>query len=781
MKFPFLNFDILRNIPLVCFLTFFIHQSVHGQIKEIKKAIGSETSPLPPAHETGDAVRARVEQWYTEAKDTLAKLDGPAASTALPDGVTESELDDRRRGLEGMILIATQWLKNIEAAREAQKKNQPIQTENWSGFKESPPYSILMVDELHNERDSAKARLASSEASLSNYERLFTGVIDETRAAEEAVSTRMLDVQKADPATAAAAKWRLEAAREKSRQLASRSALFQSNCDILKERILTTKSELALIDHKTKIANANFRFTDEDFEKLEKSSAARKQAIQKEVDAITKRLKAAQSPRIQAQAALDALLAAAPAGKEPEGIELAKYRVEVTQGRIDALQSISEWLEGLPQLENLSLEAYKYRREIINARTPLERTAALESLYKLLDRIRAWVTVLENEITNSESDLAQLEFRATSITPEDPRFSLLNEQRASRSEKLTMLQRVSQAVGPQRKLINRWIDEYSPKPGQAGLGTRVGTFASNSWATVRRIWSFEVMSFEDKIVVDGQTITGNIPVTLGMLVRALLFFVIGYQIASRIARRIQNSLVSRGHVAEAQARTLRNWLMIVVGVFLAIGTLSFLKIPLTVFAFFGGALAIGLGFGMQTLIKNFISGIIVLAERKVRVGDIVDVEGIVGTVVEVNTRSSVIRGADDVETMIPNSLFLENRVTNWTLSSSKMRRLLRVGVAYGTSPQLVMEILTESAARHGLISREPEPFAVFEDFGDNALIFTLYFWVDMHGTGNAMVITSDLRLMIEKRFTEAGVGIPFPQRDMHLTTDQPIQVQISNP
>ena len=221
--------------------------------------------------------------------------------------------------------------------------------------------------------------------------------------------------------------------------------------------------------------------------------------------------------------------------------------------------------------------------------------------------------------------------------------------------------------------------------------------------------------------------------------------------------------------------------MIVVGVFLVIGTLAFLKIPLTVFAFFGGALAIGLGFGMQTLIKNFISGIIVLAERKVRVGDILDVDGIVGTVVEVNTRSSIIRSADDVETMIPNSVFLENRVTNWTLSTAKMRRNLTLGVAYGTDPRQVMEILTESAGRHGKICKEPAPFAVFDDFGDNALIFSLYFWVDMHGSGNAMVVASDLRLMIEKRFTEAGIGIPFPQRDMHLTTDKPIQVEISNP
>ena len=217
--------------------------------------------------------------------------------------------------------------------------------------------------------------------------------------------------------------------------------------------------------------------------------------------------------------------------------------------------------------------------------------------------------------------------------------------------------------------------------------------------------------------------------------------------------------------------------MIVIGAALLIGTLSVLKIPLTVFAFLGGALAIGVGFGTQTLIKNFISGIIVLVERKVRVGDVLDVEGIVGTVVEINTRSSVIRGGDDLETIIPNSMFLENRVTSLTLSSAKVRRSVRVGAAYGTSPQLVMDILRESAARHGLICKEPAPFAVFDDFGDNALMFTLYFWVDLHAQAGAMIVASDLRLMIEKRFTEAGVGIPYPQRDMHLTTDRPIQVE----
>jgi small-conductance mechanosensitive channel len=334
-------------------------------------------------------------------------------------------------------------------------------------------------------------------------------------------------------------------------------------------------------------------------------------------------------------------------------------------------------------------------------------------------------------------------------------------------------------VTAQRKIIRRWIAAYSPKPEEVGFFERAGDFASKAKDAVGKIWSFNVTSYEDKLEVDGQILNVKVPITLGTLLRALIFFVLIYWLTSHVANRIQRTLVGRGHIAEPQAKTLRNWAMIVISVFLVIGTLSFLKIPLTVFAFFGGALAIGIGFGTQTLIKNFISGIIVLAERKIRVGDILDVDGIVGTVIEVNTRSSVIRGADDVETMIPNSLFLENRVTNWTLSNRKVRRSLRVGAAYGTSPQAVMEILTDCAGRHGLICKSPAPFGVFEDFGDNALVFVLYFWVELNANTNAMIVTSDLRLMIEKRFTEAAIGVPYPQRDMHLTTDKPIEVRIA--
>jgi len=752
----------------------------HGQIDAIKKAGAAKEAAATSTPEKPEDARKRLEQWLQDARDTLARLEAPGAAAGLPPGITPQELSGRLRDLEQMVLGITRTIKNINSISEARKELDRARASDtaWTGFAEEPPYPLPMIDELLNERDAIRANLTSSKASLANYARLLTGLVAEVKAADEDVRRLILAVQNADDTNRDAAKWRLDAARAKTRVNAVRFGMMQDLVAGLNDRVAAATLDLALIDRKVAIAEADSRFTDEDLTKIAKIADERKKATQKEIDAVAKRLKLALTERNQAQAALDSLTAASSAGPAADGVELAKFRLEVAEACADAMQSIIEELESLNQLENINLKAYQDRKAILDAANPDERAAALASLSLLLDRLRAWENVAENELSNASADLGKLESRAASISTDDPRFDFLNEKRSAKSEELATNQRILQAVVLERKLVKRWVSGYSPEPGAQSYSHRLGTFASSSWNVVRKVWSFEVMSYEDRVEIDGQIISGKVPVTLGTLLRALLFFVIGYWIFSKIANRLETSLIARGHLVDSHARTLRTWGMIVVGVFLAIGTLSFLKIPLTIFAFFGGALAIGLGFGMQTLIKNFISGIIVLVERKVRVGDILDVDGIVGMVTEVNTRSSVIRSADDVETMIPNSAFLENRVTNWTLSSSKIRRSLRVGVAYGTDPQTVMAVLIESAARHGLVLKTPEPFAIFEDFGDSALIFSLYFWVELGNGGNAMIITSDLRLMIDKRFTDLGIGVPYPQRDMHLTTDKPIQMEI---
>ena len=799
---------MLRWMLAACVLTAVVPAAAQGQTTLLKKVTENQAPARTEESEKPVEMRERLEQWLRDARDTLARQDPSTAAASLPEGISVAEMQDRHRDLEQMVLMATRALKNLDAATDARKilESSRNKDEAWTGFKEKPPYSLLMIDELLNERDAIQAKLTSYEASLSNYQSILATTLTETKTAEETVANRVVAVRNASETATPAAKWRLEAARCKERPLATRADLLQNLCESLKDLVAAAKIDLALIDRKVKLAKLNCSFNDEDMAKVTKLSETRKQAIQKELELVSKRLKTAQAARAQAQSAVDTLASTvppfpetppdkdAPAGKktppakdgaadqEAQALEFAKFRLEVAESRVDSLESLVEGLENLTQLENLSLDAYKGRRAVVDATSNYATNKAVDVLAALLDRIRAWENVIDNDIAGSSADLSKLESRAAAVTAEDPRFSLLNDQRAAFSEKLAMLQRVAQGVIAERKLLKRWIQEYSPDSGKTAWSSRLSNLGHAVWTIIRDIWSFEVMSYEDKVETEDGLRTYKIPVTLGWLLRALMFFLIGYWIASQLAKRIQRSLVSHGRLREAQARTLRNWAMIVVGCFLAIGTLAFLHIPLTVFAFFGGALAIGLGFGTQTLIKNFVSGIILLTERKVRVGDTVDVEGIVGVITEINTRSSVIRSPGDIETMIPNSVFLDNRVTNWTLTHPKIRRSLRVGVAYGTPPQTVMEILIESAGRHGLVCKNPAPFAVLEDFGDNALVFQLYFWLELVGTTTTttiMTVTSDLRLMIEKRFAESGVDVPFPQRDLRLSTAAPLEVRLA--
>ncbi len=145
--------------------------------------------------------------------------------------------------------------------------------------------------------------------------------------------------------------------------------------------------------------------------------------------------------------------------------------------------------------------------------------------------------------------------------------------------------------------------------------------------------------------------------------------------------------------------------------------LGAVKIPLTVFAFAGGALAIGLGFGTQTLLKNFVSGVIILFERPFRVGDVLDVGGQRGTITGIGLRSSVLQLWDGTETLIPNSALLENNLTNWTYTNRAVRFTIAVGVAYGSDTRRVLQVLTDLAGQHGLVEKHPKPQLEVHAFG----------------------------------------------------------------
>lgn len=291
-------------------------------------------------------------------------------------------------------------------------------------------------------------------------------------------------------------------------------------------------------------------------------------------------------------------------------------------------------------------------------------------------------------------------------------------------------------------------------------------------------WNAELYLVEESDITDGKKVPIYRPVTIGKLLRLAMILTVGWLLLRLVSRRIKAIISRRGHIPQATADVAGKWAFGIGLVLLVLYGMNTVHIPLTALAFLGGALAIGVGFGTQTLLKNFISGIILLFERPLKVGDVIEVAGITGTIKLIGIRASVIQHFDGIETLVPNSVLLENQLTNWTFSNTVIRHFILVGVAYGSPTREVARLLHAVAEEHGLVKKDPPPEVRFDDFADSSLTFSLLFWFDTNKTGRS-TLASDLRFMIDKAFTEAGIVISYPQRDIHFDPEIPLRIELS--
>jgi len=206
---------------------------------------------------------------------------------------------------------------------------------------------------------------------------------------------------------------------------------------------------------------------------------------------------------------------------------------------------------------------------------------------------------------------------------------------------------------------------------------------------------------------------------------------------------------------------LSHYTIVVVGVMIAAvaAGLDFSRINLIV-----GALGVGIGFGLQNVVNNFVSGLILLFERPIRVGDKIQLAELFGTVKNIGMRASVVRTFQGAEVIVPNANLISAEVVNWTLSDDRRRMELPAGVAYGTDPQVVIDILVGVANDHPDVLSDPEPAALFLGFGDSSLDFQLRAWTRT----DYVRVSSDLLVAMNNALVDAGIEIPFPQRDLHL-------------
>jgi small-conductance mechanosensitive channel len=323
--------------------------------------------------------------------------------------------------------------------------------------------------------------------------------------------------------------------------------------------------------------------------------------------------------------------------------------------------------------------------------------------------------------------------------------------------------------------------DLTERRGQLNMGQKLNVAAATLGGEIGTLWNTEIFHLNDSVFINGEVIQRPSPVTLGMMLSALLILILGGLLSAASSRWIRSHLSAQFSLDANTGTIIQKFSNALLLVCISLIALAVVKIPLTIFALLGGAAAIAVGFGSQQLVNNLISGIILLFERPIRIGDIIDVGTYAGTVTSIGTRCSQLRRADGVEILIPNSVILQGTVVNWTLTDSHVRQEILVGINYGSPVEKALEIIAQVAKSHPDVLKNGDANVFFHDFGADAIVLRLLYWVDKQVIGSAHRVPSELRLSIYNALSAAGIGLAFPQRDIHLATAAPISVQVLPP
>ena len=284
-----------------------------------------------------------------------------------------------------------------------------------------------------------------------------------------------------------------------------------------------------------------------------------------------------------------------------------------------------------------------------------------------------------------------------------------------------------------------------------------------AWIMLKKVW--KILNYQVYNTAEG-------PISLGKLILSLLLISLGVFIAKFTSRFTFIFVRSKFNIEAGVGDAGQKLMFYVLSVLLVLYSLNSIKFPLTAFTFLGGALALGIGFGSQNILNNFISGIIMLLERPIKVGDLVEVDNIIGVIESIGMRSTRLLTPSNIHLVIPNSSFLEKNVTNWTLSDRKVRLEFTIGVAYGSDVELVKQILIDACEKTNGVLGKPPPIVLFSDFADSSLNFQVLIWIRINKLIDRRMVTSNIRFKVNQLFKENGIEIPFPQLDVTLKKNE---------
>lgn len=644
-----------------------------------------------------------------------------------------------------------------------------------------PPFSYLAVDQLQERAQSLQFDLKTDDAELEALQHQYNVTQERWNSAQQSLRqlTEALGNQQ-NPAEQDALRWQKDQAELQGRVIGTSLALLEDQRRLTQERRAYDQDRFSRIQQALVIPVEQVEFPREELDRILGEIATQLERLDQEAEAATA---ASIASRAALQVAVENLkvgenadqagvASATDSSARQQAADLARARYDNAEGR---LRLVLLRQQGLRRMSDIWGDRWSLANAgNATAQALRDAQAALAQGQEVATALRRFLDMRLVQARNQlgYQDLMVGTDGASDASRRDPALVEAYQERT------WLLDQALQVIGVFENLLGRWETEIGHRLRQRSYWARTGDLLSAMGIWLQAGWTYELLAVEDSIQVDGETITGKRSITVGKVIRAIAILVFGFWLSRWLSYRVEALAVARFGLDPNRARIARRWTE-TLGLFaLVIFALIWVQIPLTVFAFLGGAIAIGLGFGMQNALKNLISGLMILFERPFRPGDLIEVGAIRGRVTEIGVRSSVVRNSQGIETLIPNSTLVEQNLTNWTYSTPVVRFEIRIGVAYGSPSRRIAEILVAVAQGHPSVLASPEPRVVFEDFGADALMFSLDFWVEVKPGVEARVVASDLRHLIGEALAEAGITIAFPQRDIHLDAARPLSVQL---
>ncbi len=742
-------------IPVISALWAFAGQGCSEQ-----NNFSQSTQQPPPVEVSPGQVEKRIE----EIRDILTTADNDDnAQTALQHGVTVAAFGERKailRDLENTYQrLLTGANRRDSLNKEEENLREKLNSAQESLLPEHPSYSLSFydsyLDQLTASRQGEQAASNKLEYVKKEIERATEG---HDKAAQKLRSTR----EQLEPKVSAEENKLLTLNHEyaKLEEEISRASLNLQRLSyenaLTEEHIAQMKT--AISGEQVSWVKSHLAYEQEDLGKHLKGLEDRRQEVQKHIKELKEEQAGVENKWQEAQRNFEALHGA----DESVNVRATAF-LKSREAWRETYQRVLEQAEIM--MDTLNEEEKIWQRRYTLLRSDMdysELNVWKNETGEFVRKIERAVRLINNYQSNLESKIASIE-NQLSDSNADP---VLREHREAHLKALQKnvernLELVSTYFGAS-ELGQRLIDEIGIKKETASLMIKVKGLGDR----IQKMWEFELW------VVDEHS------VTVKKIVVALFIFIAGFLLIRIVARIVRKRLISATSVDITAAAAIEKVVYYIALLFLFLFTLRTVHIPMTAFTFLGGAIAIGVGFGAQNLINNFISGFILMVERPVKIGDMIEVENSYGIIEEIGSRCTRILTASNIHILVPNSSFLEKNIINWTLSDQKVRAQITVGVVYGSDIHTVRKLLLKAVHEHEKVLQSPEPFVLFNDFGENALIFDVYFWVSMKHLFDRRMIQSDIRFRIDDLFREAGIIIAFPQRDIHLDTSKPIDLRI---